>query len=229
MVHPLAIETRIIGTWTGNCQGGRQLLDNRAAGAAQRNGNASFVLDERIIVQDLEYRGTCQNEVNRRLSGDRIGGLCHLASEGLEHICPGCPAEQTFLDGKVHRHVTTVVYGGRTLHFERVSSPRHDAAGRVVAGLKLVRDIAGLVESTEALRKAKEDLGRQNIELRALDHVKDGLVRDVSHELKTPVTADAEMLWPVASNLVNSAVKLSICRPRGRRAWLPRESRPGAG
>ena len=224
MVHPLAIETRIIGTWTGNCQGGRQLLDNRAAGAAQRNGNASFVLDERIIVQDLEYRVTCQNEVNRRLSGDRIGGLCHLASEGLEHICPGCPVEQTFLDGKVHRHITTVSYGGRTLHFERVSSPLHDAAGRVVAGLILVRDITGLVESTEALRKAKEDL-----ELRALDHMKDGLVRDVSHELKAPVTADAKMLWHVVSNLVNNAVGLSICPSRGRRAWLPRESRPGEG
>ena len=171
-----------------------RLAAARAESERARAESVIAALGESIIVQDLAYRVTYQNEVNRRLFGDHIGELCHQAYEGLDHICPGCPVQQTFLDGQVHRHVTTVAHGGRTLHMELVSSPLRDGAGKVVAGLKLVRDITALVESTEALRKAKEDLERQNIELRALDHMKDGLVRDVSHELKTPVAKQAMQL-----------------------------------
>jgi PAS domain S-box-containing protein len=162
--------------------------------AAARAESAIAAIGESIVIQGLDYRVTYQNDVNRRLYGDHLGELCHQAYEGLDHVCPGCPVAKTFRDGKVHRHVTTVAHGGRTLHMELVSSPLRDAAGTVVAGLKLVRDITELVESTEGLRKAKEELERQNLELRALDHMKDGLVRDVSHELKTPVAKQAMQL-----------------------------------
>jgi len=171
-----------------------RLAAARAESERARAESVIAALGESIIVQDLAYRVTYQNEVNKSRFGEHIGELCFQAYEGLDHICPGCPVQQTFLDGQVHRHVTTVVHGGRTLHMELISSPLRDAAGKVVAGLKLVRDITGLVESTEALRKAKEDLERQNTELRALDHMKDGLVRDVSHELKTPVAKQAMQL-----------------------------------
>ena len=120
----------------------------------------------------------------------------------------------------MHRHVTTVAHGGRTLHLELVSSPLRDAAGKVVAGLKLVRDITEQVEAAEALRKAKEELERQNVELRALDQMKDGLVRDVSHELKTPVAKQAMQL-----EILQAAARrrLSAARwPRRSRSWRRR-------
>ncbi len=166
----------------------------RAESERARAESVIAAIGESIVVQDLAYRVTYQNEVNRRLFGDRLGELCHEVYAGLDHLCPGCPVEQTFLDGNVHRHVTTTVRGGRTSHMELVSSPLRDAAGRIVAGLKLVRDITGLVESAAALSKAKEELECQNQELRTLDRMKDGLVRDVSHELKTPVAKQAMQL-----------------------------------
>jgi len=162
--------------------------------AAARAESVIAAIGESIIIQDLAYRVTYQNEVNKRLFGDHLGELCYQAYEGLDRVCPGCPVQETFRDGQGHRHVTTVAFGGRTLHMELVSSPLHDAAGKVVAGLKLVRDITEQVEAAEALRRAKEELERQNVELRALDHMKDGLVRDVSHELKTPVAKQAMQL-----------------------------------
>lgn len=171
-----------------------RLAAARAESERARAESVIAAIGESIVVQDPAYRVTYQNDVNRRLFGDHMGELCFQAYEGLDHVCPGCPVEQTFRDGNVHRHVTTVVHGGRTLHMELVSSPLRDAAGRIVAGLKLVRDITGQVEAAEALRKAKEELERQNVELRALDHMKDGLVRDVSHELKTPVAKQAMQL-----------------------------------
>ncbi|HEY6000267.1 MAG TPA: ATP-binding protein [bacterium] len=166
----------------------------RAAGEHERAESVIAALGDSIIIQDRDFRITYQNEVNRSRFGDHIGELCHRAYEGLDHVCPGCPVERTFADGQVHRHVTSVVHGGKTLHMELVSSPLRDASGKVVAGLKLVRDITEQAEAALALRRAKEELERQNMELRALDRIKDGLVRDVSHELKTPVAKQAMQL-----------------------------------
>ena len=167
---------------------------DRAAGERERAESVIAALGDNIIIQDRDYRITYQNEVNRRQFGDHLGEHCYRVYEGLDRICPGCPVELTFADGQVHRHETSIVHGGRTLHFELVSSPLRDGAGRVVAGLKLVRDITGQVEAAAALRRAKEELERQNVELRVLDRMKDGLVRDVSHELKTPVAKQAMQL-----------------------------------
>jgi PAS domain S-box-containing protein len=163
----------------------------RAEGERARAESVIAALGQSIIVQDRDYRITYQNDINRRLFGDRTGELCYRVHEGLDHVCPECPVERTFRDGKVHRSVTTVRHGGRTLHAELTASPLLDPSGNVVAGLKLVRDITDQVEAAEALRRAKEDLERQNVELRALDRLKDGLLRDVSHELKTPVAKQA--------------------------------------
>ncbi|HWR98835.1 MAG TPA: ATP-binding protein [Candidatus Methanoperedens sp.] len=166
----------------------------RAAGEHERAESVIAALGDSIIIQDRAYRITYQNDVNRARFGDHLGELCYRTYEGLEHVCPGCPVERTFADGQVHRRVTAVEHGGQTLHLELVSSPLRDASGKVVAGLKLVRDITEQVEAAAALRRAKEDLERQNVELRALDRMKDGLVRDVSHELKTPVAKQAMQL-----------------------------------
>lgn len=51
----------------------------------------------------------------------------------------------------------------------------------------LDRDITERKQAEKALRIAKEELERQNEELKKLDLMKDALISDVSHELKTPV------------------------------------------
>lgn len=62
------------------------------------------------------------------------------------------------------------------------------------AFLSVARDISERKAAEADLRRAKEDLERQNEELRALDRMKDGLIRDVSHELKTPVAKHSMQL-----------------------------------
>lgn len=53
--------------------------------------------------------------------------------------------------------------------------------------LCVVTDITDRRNNEEQLREAKIKLEKQNQELKKLDRVKDSLIRDVSHELKTPV------------------------------------------
>jgi len=64
----------------------------------------------------------------------------------------------------------------------------------------VVRDVTARKQAEEFLKRAKDSLERQNEELRKIDRMKDGLLRDVSHELKTPVAKYAmqlEILKPI--------------------------------
>jgi signal transduction histidine kinase len=66
--------------------------------------------------------------------------------------------------------------------------------------LAVVRDATERKRAVEELKSAKENLERQYEELKKLDLMKDGLIRDVSHELKTPVAKNAmqlEILKPI--------------------------------
>jgi PAS domain S-box-containing protein len=67
------------------------------------------------------------------------------------------------------------------------ASQRLDSQGRFAGVTVVVRDITDR-------KRAEEDLERQNVELRKLDRMKDELVRNVSHELKTPVAKQAMQL-----------------------------------
>lgn len=72
--------------------------------------------------------------------------------------------------------------------------------GEVAEYQSLGRDITESKQAKDALREAKEHLEKQNAQLRKLDKIKDGLIRDVSHELKTPVAKHAmqlEILKPI--------------------------------
>ncbi len=60
--------------------------------------------------------------------------------------------------------------------------------------LATCRDISWRKEAERRLQRAMADLERQNEELKKLDVMKDGLIRDVTHELKTPVAKYAMQL-----------------------------------
>ncbi|OGJ87267.1 MAG: hypothetical protein A2268_07685 [Candidatus Raymondbacteria bacterium RifOxyA12_full_50_37] len=70
-------------------------------------------------------------------------------------------------------------------------SSRVIAYGKGKAVLGVVTDISARKKTEQDLIRAKEMLERQNEELKKIDRIKDGLVRDVAHELKTPVAKQA--------------------------------------
>jgi PAS domain S-box-containing protein len=83
---------------------------------------------------------------------------------------------------------------------ETHSVPFEDTRSGRTLILSVTRDITEKKRSEERLRKAKADLEVRNEELLKLDRIKDGLLRDVSHELKTPVAKhlmQLEILRPI--------------------------------
>jgi PAS domain S-box-containing protein len=62
------------------------------------------------------------------------------------------------------------------------------------ANIRLKNELTERNRAEKALFKAKAELERQYKELKKVDKIKDGLIRDVAHELKTPVAKHAMQL-----------------------------------
>ncbi len=84
------------------------------------------------------------------------------------------PWEQAFLT-KGGREITVII-ATRRIAYEGEDSV-----------LAILTDITDRKGAEQAIQLAKEELEKQNLELKKLDRMKDGLIRDVSHELKSPV------------------------------------------
>jgi len=98
---------------------------------------------------------------------------------------------------------------GSELWLETYMVPFEDSRHEHPIVLAVTRDITSRRMTEKALVKAKEDLEGQNLALKKLDRMKDGLIRDVSHELKTPVA--------------KHVMQLEILRPLSRSEHLSRQ------
>lgn len=92
------------------------------------------------------------------------------------------------LDGeKISGEFQVVGLKGNIRWLDSHMVPFEDKANDRTLILAVTRDITERKRAEEELRRAKGDLERQNVELKKLDRIKDSLIHDVSHELKTPV------------------------------------------
>jgi len=96
--------------------------------------------------------------------------------------------------GIINVEETITCAGGKSLVVLLSLYPNRDAAGAFCGFDGYFIDITERTEMQDALRIAYGDLERKNIELQKLDQMKDALIRDVTHEFKTPVAKHAMQL-----------------------------------
>ena len=94
-----------------------------------------------ISIQDRGYHIEQTNRLFREHFGDGIGSLCYEVIKGRDAICPDCPVERTFADGKVHSSEESATAGGETSHMIVQSMPVHDDQGEVRAVMRVSTDI----------------------------------------------------------------------------------------
>jgi len=111
-----------------------------------------------IIIQDTDYKVIYQNQIQTELYGNHVGEDCYKAYGGCDKICEDCPVEISFRDGKIHRLEKTVITGDSAKHLELTSSPLRDSSGKIIAGIKVVRDITEQKRLEEALRERERFL-----------------------------------------------------------------------
>ncbi|NJD77224.1 MAG: PAS domain S-box protein [Candidatus Methanoperedens sp.] len=111
-----------------------------------------------IIIQDTDYKITYQNQIQNDLFGNRVGEYCYKTYGNEDTICKDCPVELSLKDGKIHRAEKKLVTDGVTSYFEFTTSPLRDSTGKIVAGIKVVRDITDRRRAEEKIREAERFL-----------------------------------------------------------------------
>jgi PAS domain S-box-containing protein len=114
-----------------------------------------------ISIQDTDFKILYQNQIHKKIVGDRKGEYCYKAYQNKDHICDGCHLSMSFRDGKVHRVERSRVIENEIRFSENTASPLRDSTGKIIAGVEVVRDITDQKRAEEALQKAHNDLEKR--------------------------------------------------------------------
>ncbi|MDP8240900.1 MAG: ATP-binding protein [Candidatus Hatepunaea meridiana] len=110
-----------------------------------------------ISVQDEDFRITESNALFKKEFSEQIGDYCYKVYKGLDDVCPDCPVQKTFIDGKVYSREETVIRrNGSEARMIVYSSAILNEAGDRVAVMEMSTDIT----EVKKLQKELTLLGR---------------------------------------------------------------------
>lgn len=111
-----------------------------------------------ISIQGCDFKVLYQNRIHKELMGDHVGQYCYRAYACKERVCAGCHMEAAFEEGRINRVEKLINTGKRPAYVEITVSPLRDAAGHVVAGIEIVREITGRKKMEDELREHRDHL-----------------------------------------------------------------------
>ncbi len=190
-----------------------------------------------MTVLDKEGNILQVNKVAMDTYGENIvGEKCYCVYKGRESICDNCPTMksiETLLPATAEHYVKR-----DNKHVFIASYPILNKEGKLESIIKIVRDITeqkklekelqdytanlektvgertrDLKSTNEELKQRSIEIEKANEELRSLDKMKDSMIRDVTHELKSPV-AQVQMAIDLWTNEVN---KEKMDKEKGKR------------
>jgi len=114
-----------------------------------------------LSVHDRDFRIIDGNRRFREDFGESIGEFCYKVYKGRDEVCPNCPVEATFADGKNHpseQLLTTRT--GIEVPVVVHTTPVRDDAGEVVAVMEMHTDIGEVKRLEALLRRSQERLAQ---------------------------------------------------------------------
>ncbi len=136
-----------------------EALKSAIADAEDEKNKSNAIIEaigDGIIIQDTDYKIVYQNQIQNDLYGNRVGEYCYKTYEGRDTICEDCPIELSFKDGKVHKAERRVPTDNGILYTELTGSSLKDSTGKIIAGVKVVRDITELKRNEKALQESEK-------------------------------------------------------------------------
>lgn len=110
-----------------------------------------------LSIHDRDFRIIDGNRRFRRDFGERIGQYCYRVYKGRDAICPDCPVEATFADGRNHpSEQLLTTESGEQVPVMVHTTPIRDASGEIVAVMEMHTNIAEVKQLQEELRNSRE-------------------------------------------------------------------------
>lgn len=135
-----------------------QFLSESLHAAEERRRWAETVIaamGDAMSIQDRQYKVLYQNRAHIELIGSHAGEHCYRAYQGRDAVCDGCPVAMSFHDGKPHTAERTNARLPGNLHMEITASPLTDRAGKVIAGIEVVRNVTSRWRAEQSLREER--------------------------------------------------------------------------
>ena len=159
-------------------------------------------------IVDLDYNIIYQNELLKKIFGDRLRDKCYRVYEGEDKVCKGCLVEKAYKDGEEQSGERPIkLPSGEIGAWDISAIPIRDGEGQVIACLEIAINVTryknALIEiesSRKKLQKKGKELEQKNIALRemlALLDIEKKVVRD---NILTNVTM---LILPIVNDLRN--------------------------
>ncbi len=116
------------------------------------------VIGDAVSIQDTSFKVIYQNKRHRGIVGYRVGEYCYKAYQNKDHVCEGCHLAMSFKDGRVHTVERFRTTNEGVTYYENTASLLKDEAGKIVAGIEVVRDITERKRIEERLKAHEEQL-----------------------------------------------------------------------
>jgi len=114
-----------------------------------------------LSVHDRDFRIIDGNRRFREDFGERMGQYCYKVYKGREEICPDCPVEATFADGRNHpSEQLLITREGIEVPVVVHTTPIFDDAGEVAAVMEMHTDIGEVKRLQSELQRSQERLGQ---------------------------------------------------------------------
>ena len=114
-----------------------------------------------LSVHDRDFRIIDGNRRFREDFAERMGQYCYKVYKGREEICPNCPVEATFADGRNHpSEQLLITVEGVEVPVMVHTTPIFDDAGEVVAVMEMHTDIGEVKRLQSELQRSQERLAQ---------------------------------------------------------------------
>ncbi len=115
-------------------------------------------IGDALGIVDTDYKIIYQNNISKSMFGDHIGELCYIAYQQKKEVCEGCPVNDAFKDGKVHRVERVKKTEKGTNYYDITVSPLKDQSGNIIGGIEVVRDVTDRKRMEENIYRYGERL-----------------------------------------------------------------------
>lgn len=110
-----------------------------------------------LSVHDRDLRIIDGNRRFREDFGERLGELCYRVYKQREDVCPECPVQATFVDGKSHgSEQLLLTQHGRQVQVMVHTTPIRDAAGNILSVMEMHTDINEVKRLQRLLEQSQE-------------------------------------------------------------------------